>query len=334
MSLLLKLEPLTNLYDLLHHWWERPRTQRRVALTIFIFYLAAMAGIELNRMQLLPPPLSTIIPTSHFHAINLAFTLILGIEIMSLILTLSCSLSRSLSKQLEILALILMRDAFKDLAYLPEPVNLAGDPWPILRIAVNGSTALAIFICLGVYMRIRKQHDYITFPEERMRYVISKKLMALALFVVFLGFGVRDAWLLLRYGKETPFFETIYSVLIFSDIALVLIAQRFMPTFHAVFRNSGFVIATLIMRLSLSTAWPWNNAASIFAALYVLALTWATGTFASERVKEKKIPRKAPGAPPASTFPRPDDAAALDAALGVQGEQPSPHAQKSASGHS
>ena len=61
-----------------------------------------------------------------------------------------------------------------------------------------------------------------------------------------------------------------------------------MPTFHAVFRNSGFVIATLIMRLSLSASWPWYAIAGVTAALYVLALTWATQYFAPEKVKGAK----------------------------------------------
>ena len=82
------------------------------------------------------------------------------------------------------------------------------------------------------------------------------------------------------------FFETIYTILIFADIALVLISQRFMPDLRAVFRNSGFVIGTLIMRLSLSAPWPWNIASSIFAAVFVLALTWATTYFGPSRLPE------------------------------------------------
>ena len=289
MPLYQKMETLTDLYDSLHHWWEHPRTQRSVALVIFACYLLGMLGIELNRMGFLPPNIAVITPTSHFHAINLAFTLILGLEIMSLILTLSCSLSRSLGKQLEILALILLRDAFKVLSYLPEPVDLTNNPEPIIHIATAGSSALVIFACIGFYGRLRRGHqNYITNGAERMRYVMSKKLMAMTLFAIFLSMALWDGWLFVSTGKEQRFFETIYTVLIFSDIALVLIAQRFMPTFHAVFRNSGFVIATLIMRLSLSVGWPWNCAASIFAAIFVLALTWVTQYFTPEKAKSRR----------------------------------------------
>ncbi len=285
MSLMTKMEPLTNLYDLLHHVWETPKTQRGVALIIIWVFLVALGGIELNREGLLPPDLAAVTPTNHFHAINLVFTLILGLEVMGLILTLSCSLSRSLGKQFEILALILLRDAFKVLAHLPEPVNLAENPEPILHIALSASTALIIFVCLGLYHRLRSEHHFIQEADERMRYVMSKKLIALLLFCLFVGVGLRDAWIFLTTGRETAFFETIYTILIFADILLVLVAQRFMPSFHAVFRNSGFVIATLLMRLSLSAAPPWNALTSLFAGVYVLALSWAMSHFVPARLK-------------------------------------------------
>lgn len=92
----------------------------------------------------------------------------------------------------------------------------------------------------------------------------------------------------LQTGKEQHFFETIYTVLIFADIAMVLIAQRYMPCYHAVFRNSGFVIGTLLMRLSLSAPPLWSPVIGLFAALFVLALTWGTNLFSPHLEPEEK----------------------------------------------
>lgn len=79
---------------------------------------------------------------SHFQAIHLAFTLILGMEVMELILTISGSLSKSLGKQFEVMALILLRDAFKELSKLPEPVSLTSGIEPVVHIASAGLGAL------------------------------------------------------------------------------------------------------------------------------------------------------------------------------------------------
>ena len=285
-----KCEPLTNLYDVIHHFWEHPRTQRGLAAGIFVIYIVGLIGIELNRQDMLPSWLAHITPMSHFQAIHLAFTFILGMEVIELILTISGSLSKSLGKQFEVMALILLRDAFKELSKLPEPVNLTAGIEPVIHIASAGVGALFIFVCLGFYYQLRTHQNYITDPDEQMRYVMSKKLISLGLFLMFLGIALRDLTLFSMTGEDVSFFETIYTILIFADIALVLISQRFMPSFHAVFRNSGFVIGTLIMRLSLSAPWPWNIAASLFAALFVLALTWATTTFGPARLR-KPTPR-------------------------------------------
>lgn len=285
-----KFEPLTHVYDAIHHFWQHPRTRRGMAAGIFFVYLAGLFGIEANRQGWLPPWMAQITPLNHFQAIHLAFTLILGMEVIELILTIAGSLSKSLGKQFEVMALILLRDAFKELSHLPEPVNLTAGIGPVIHIASAGTGALCIFICLGFYYQWRTHQNYITDPDERMRYVMSKKLISLGLIALFVGIALRDLAVFSRTGADMAFFETIYTVLIFADIALVLISQRFMPSFHAVFRNSGFVIGTLIMRLSLSAPWPWDIAASLFAALFVLALTWATSYFGPARLR-KPLPR-------------------------------------------
>lgn len=275
-----KLQPLTDIFDWLHHIWERAATQRRVALFILWVYLLALLGVELNRQGLLPPWLATVTPCSHFYAIHLAFTLILVLEVMSLVFIIPSSLSQSMGKQFEILTLILLRNAFKELARLPEPVSVSGDMMPVLYIAISGTGALLVYLCLGLYKRIARRHmHFIQPPNMRMRYVMSKKLLALALFVIFVGTALRDFYLFVTAGGDQNFFETLYTILIFSDITMVLIAQRYMPAFHAVFRNSGFVIGTLLMRLALSSTPLWCPAIGLFAAIFVLALTWVTNYF-------------------------------------------------------
>ena len=283
--MLLKLQWLTDIFDWLHHNWERTHVQRKVALVIFWIYVAALCCVELKRQGMLPPALAQLTPHSHFSAIQLAFTLILGLEVMSLIFIISTSFSRSVGKQFEILALILLRNAFKELAHLPEPVSIAGNLDPVIHIAVTALGALGIFVALGIYGKLASSYAYIQSPEMRMRFVISKKLLSLTLFVIFLGIGIRDAWIHIHTGEDMRFFETIYTVLIFADIALVLISQRYMPSFHAVFRNSGFVIGTLMMRLALSA-----TRSSLFAAAYVLALTWATRYFRPAALRGPQLP--------------------------------------------
>ena len=231
---------LTKVYDHLEEWWESRATMRLVALITLVIYFLGLASIEAKRVGLIPEPVASLVPNQHIWAIHLAFTTILIVELISLIFSISSSFSRSVGKQFEILALILLRNAFKELAHLEEPIVVAKHWEPIVNIGAYALGALFIFIALRVFLNISPHGHYIREPAMRLRYAISKKLLALFLLCIYVGLGVRDVWIFTNTGVEQNFFGTVYTVLIFADIALVLIAQRYMPCFHAVFRNSGY----------------------------------------------------------------------------------------------
>ncbi|MBD5417455.1 MAG: hypothetical protein HDR50_07310 [Desulfovibrio sp.] len=280
---------LCRLYDRLYHFWEGTATQRRLALGLLWIYLLTLGAVELGRQGLFPAWLPAP-PASHFWSIELAFTLILVMELLSLIFVLPASLSRSMGKQFEILTLILLRNAFKELPQFGEPVEIGmGNLFQVGEIAASAGAALLVFLCLGVYRHLQQGRNYIRDESRREGYVLSKKLVALILFGIFAAIGVEHVWAFLA-GRPAPggsgFFETIYTVLIFADIAMVLIAQRYMPSYFAVFRNSGFVIGTLLMRLSLSAPPYLCAGLAVFAALYVLALTWGIDRFGATFAEE------------------------------------------------
>jgi hypothetical protein len=109
---------VTYLFDPLHYFWEKDATQRKVAGALAVVFLAALALIELKRIGLLPAALAGYVPCSLYMAINLAFTLVLIIEVISPIFTLPCSISKSVGKKFEILTLILLRNSGFALATL------------------------------------------------------------------------------------------------------------------------------------------------------------------------------------------------------------------------
>jgi hypothetical protein len=49
------------------------------------------------------------------------------------------------------------------------------------------------------------------------------------------------------------FFEHFFSVLIITDVLLLLFSLYYTDAFHKIMRNSGFIISTILLRLSFST---------------------------------------------------------------------------------
>lgn len=269
-------ERITFIFDPLHDFWENDRTQRRVGVALVVVFLAGLLTIELKRRGLMPSPLHALTPSNHFYAVNLAFTLVLILEVISLIFTLPCSFSRSVGKQFEILALILLRDSFKELSVFPEPITVAGNLEPVMLIVGYAFGSLLIFALLGVYYRLqpsRKQE--MALPHDLYHFVAAKKGIALIILGTFIVMGLTAFVQTVLGLPHVDFFPVFYTLLIFTDILMVLVAQCFQPSFHAVYRNSGYVVSTLLIRLALSAPGYYAIALGIVAVLFAIFLTLA-----------------------------------------------------------
>ena len=277
---------VARIFDPLNACWEKQRTQKVVTGALVISFLAALAAIEMGRQGLLPGFLQGRVPTSHYQAINIAFTFVLTLEVVSLIFILPCSVSKALGKQFEILALIFIRSSFKEFGALPEPIAFTNQVDILWRILADGGGAIAIFALLGLYTKLLEKSQETLPPGPVLdRFVAAKKSVALALLAIFAGMGLYNVWLFLDVGKVFHFFHHFYTVLIFSDILLVLIAQCFLPEFRGIFRNSGYALATLLIRLSLAAPAYFNVLIGVASALFAVALTLVYNYFYTQKIK-------------------------------------------------
>lgn len=280
-------EQCTFLFDPLHYYWEHEKMHRKISVLLVLLFLGSLLIIELKRQGLLPASLAGSIPGNHFFAIQTAFTVVLILEVVSLIFTLPCSFSRSVGKQFEILSLILMRNAFKELSNLPEPIIFTGNKEAILHILSDGFGALLLFALLGVYYRIQPMHhDETSRPEDLFSFVAAKKGISLILLGIFVYTGSKSIVQVLA-GMEPPdFFHGFYTLLIITDILVVLIAQSFQPSFFAVFRNSGYALSTLIIRLALAAPPYFNVLLGISAAVFAIAMTLISSKLFTKQIQK------------------------------------------------
>lgn len=279
-------ERVTWIFDPLHYYYEHEKMHRKISFFLVLVFLSSLLVIELKRRQLLPEQLSSMVPNNHFYAISWAFTMILILEVISLIFTLPCSFSRSVGKQFEILSLILMRNAFKELSYFEEPVTFAGNEESILHILSNGFGAFAIFGLLGVYYMLQKksqdERDHI---DDVFSFVAAKKGLALVLLSAFIAMGLHSLYLTVMGIPHSDFFHGFYTLLIITDILLVLIAQCFHPSFYTIFRNSGFALSTLIVRLALVAPVYYDVLLGVAAIVLAILLTIISGKLFSSHGK-------------------------------------------------
>jgi hypothetical protein len=270
---------ITYVFDPLHHLWEHEKIHRKISFGLVLFFVSSIICIELNRRNLLPGSLADAVPKNHFFAVQAAFTVVLILEVISLIFTIPCSFSRSVGKQFEILALILMRNAFKELSYFPEPITFFGNEQAILNILSDGFGALLIFALLGYYYKVQSRAiDEKMQPVDLYSFVSAKKGIALILLSIFIFMGIDSSISILTGRPHTDFFHGFYTLLILTDILVVLISQCYQPSFYAIFRNSGFALSTLIIRIALAAPPFYNVLLGLAAALFAILLTLVSRT--------------------------------------------------------
>jgi len=321
-------------FDVLEEHWEGAYGQRQIANLLVFSFVGGMVVIELSRQGWLPPWLADLVPTNHFYAVDFTFRLLLVAELIELTFGLAHSVANSVGKQIEILSLILLRETFKEFTHFNEPIEWVQVEPVILSIVADAAGALVVFVILGFYYHMQRHRAITEDAQSQASFITAKKIIALGLLAAFMLIGVYSLQQYLLVGENIPFFDACYTVLIFADVLVVLVSLRYSSTYAVVFRNSGFAIATVLIRLALIAPPPFNAVLGVGAALFALGLTVAYNRFAPQLESEEAL--TAPPVPESAAVSRAQRMASADSAPrpvvgdGQPGEGEAPAAEQRA----
>ncbi len=275
------------LFDALRAVWSGARFQGVLGTAIAACFLASLVVIDLNRRGMLPAPLRALVSTNHFAAVDFAFTVLLLFEVLGLVFALADSVANSVGKQFELLSLLYLREAFLEFSHFEEPLRWGTLETSLLHMLGDALAALLVFVVVGVYYGIQRHRPITADEEEQDSFIVAKKTVALVLLAAFLVMGSHTLLLTLLGLPAPEFFPAYFVVLIFSDVLIVLVSLRYSKSYPVVLRNSGYAVATVVIRLAL-TAPPYLNALlGVGSALFTLGLSAAHNTF-SPLLEERK----------------------------------------------
>jgi hypothetical protein len=268
------------LFDWIELHVESKQGLKFFATVLVSFFVAAIILIELNRRHFLPEPFASHFSLSHLAAIEQAFNLLLALEVVSLIFSLSHSVTKSVGKQFEILSLILLRDTFKEFAHFSEPLVWA-EIYPSLgSIVASALGALLIFVVLGFFYKAQRSHPITADEKIRSHFILAKKMIALLLLFSFVGICVVDLWGYFALGLPENAFSSFYTLLVFSDVLVVLISLRYSAEYQVSFRNSGYAVATVLIRLALIAPIVLGAVIGVGTTIFALGISLAYNAFA------------------------------------------------------
>ncbi len=259
--------------DRLEEMFESSKNISIVGTLLAFSFLFGIFAVEMNIRGYTPGFISHYIPMKHLEIIAQVFTLLLCFEVVSLVFSFVHSVSISMGKQIEVLSLVLLRDVFKEFSNFTEPIDwVQAKPFifPMISSAIG---ALALFLIIGYYYRIYQARPITHDMEETKNFIKIKKNIAFILLLCFVIIIAYEAVRFLQTDKPNKAFETFYTILIFSDILMILVSMRYSSSYIVTFRNSAFAVATVFIRLALMSPPPYSSMLGIGSALFVLGIT-------------------------------------------------------------
>lgn len=267
-----------------------------------IIYLVDFGIISLNNTsELLKNPIA---------AIYTPFSFILIYEVYLLIYYLPKSITTYIIKQYEIITLIIIRRLFKDLSNL----TLSSDWFKIkydLQFTYDLIASILLFFLIYIFYKQSKikARNAITDPIKVAgitKFIKIKKIIASSLVpvVIFVALYSLTTWLIdvidVRNNVDVSFtninnifFEQFFTILIIADVILLLFSFFHTDEFHKVIRNSGFIISTILIRLSFSVDGLLNTILIVSAVVFGLLILYTHNKFetyiASEESKDNSI---------------------------------------------
>lgn len=225
--------------------------------------------------------------TNPIAAVYTPFSFILVYEVYLLVFFLPKSITIYIGKQYEIITLIVIRRIFKDIAYLELTPDWFQNPSD-LQFTIDVLTALVLFFIIylfyqkndrQIYKSIDQQHHQLS--DKIKRFVQLKQTLATILvpLLIILAFITLFNWIsatinnyhegLIAFKKiNNIFFDEFFTVLIIVDVLLLLFSFFYSGKFHKIIRNSGFIISTILIKISFSTEGLLNNALVVGAVLF------------------------------------------------------------------
>jgi len=278
---------ISSFFDKLKNLWEGKSSLRIVSTVLVICFVISslLSALVINDFIDLGKFNNDF--KNPFFSVEIVFTLLLITELLRLIFVLPRSVAKSVGKQFELLSLIFLRDGFKEFSHIDPSFTWSNIEKPFMFMSIYGFGAIAIFSIIGFTHKLQKHIKLSQIEDDQEQFVYFKKLLGLLLLIAFAIVGYIDVKTLIVSGYYLHSFHTFFTILIFSDIIIVLVALRYTHNYFRIFRYSAFVLATILIRISLSVQPFYDVMIGVIAALFVLLLTLAYNYFLDLLPKKK-----------------------------------------------
>ena len=244
---------------------NRKHIERATLWLSIIGFIIHLMLIYSKKFNLFSTPFEARLLDDPISAIYTPFSIILIYEIYLLIVYLPRSFTTSVSKQFEIISLIIIRRIFGDIPKVELDVN-----W--FEFAANRQLiydllgVLTLYFLIYMFNKRREELPKKPLDERLKKFVSSKRAVSVFLLPVLIFTSIYSAtsWLMeLFFNTQSltqfkdinaVFYNEFFTILILADVFILLLSFQYTERYSQLIRNTGFVICTILIRLSFATS--------------------------------------------------------------------------------
>jgi hypothetical protein len=243
--------------------------------------------IFLSKTLAHPPALLADAGENYLVAISTPFNFVLFYEVVTLIGALHQSTTTAVANQFEIVSLIFIREVFKDLPDASEMVAQHKLTWGALPLFVDMWAGFLMYLLVAVFMQVARRtpkHALTDGPSRaQLLFVAQKKCVALGLGALLLIMATYNLSLIGMdfyhvavtgqevVGHATTFYNDLFTVMIFTDVLILILSIVVSGHYEVVFRSAAFVVSIVLIRFSLAEGYPFGPPLAILAMVFGIA---------------------------------------------------------------
>ena len=195
-------------------------------------------------------------------ALYTPFSFILVYEAFLLIYYIPRSFTTAVGKQYEIISLIVIRKIFGDIPLIDLKANWIENS-NNLQLIYDLSGILIIFFLIYLFRKTKANLPVKSVSEKLDRFIASKKLVSvillpilvviclISLFSWYNGVFITNSF---DENLNYLFFNEFFTLLILVDVFILLLSFQYTERYSQLIRNTGFIISTILLRLSFAVS--------------------------------------------------------------------------------
>lgn len=289
---------LTKLYKVFLSEETQERIEKVILYLALVSFFIHLALTYLSKLEVIDFLSDSDFLQNPISAIYTPFSFILIYEVYLLIYYLPKSFTTYITKQYEIITLIIIRKLFKDLSSLELSTNwfdIKGD----LQFTYDILASVILFYLIYQFQKQgkRKAVKQVDSKLNIERFIQRKKIIAVILVPLFFVMATVTllGWLsdvslsssdsLSFESINNLFFDEFFTVLILVDVVLLLISFFYTDEFHKIIRNSGFIVSTILIRMSFGSSGLISTLLIVIAVLFGLSIIMIHNKYEKHRLE-------------------------------------------------